>query len=147
MCLNFWDEAWSFSSLRVFGQLSSSSLSCSLRFGRCVLRPSSCVSCRTLEPTQNFEPNPLFNVENITMKMKKLVRKLDGIKSLYVISFLFFNLWRPWVLRPTNHWCFYGVKEVFVIYKIEYLTAIWLAGVISLSKRTDYSFLSNIYFP
>ena len=34
----------------------------SQRFGRCVLRPSSGVSCRTREPTRNFEPHLLFNL-------------------------------------------------------------------------------------
>ena len=33
-CLNFWDEAWWFLSLRVFGQLSSSLLLFPQRFGR-----------------------------------------------------------------------------------------------------------------
>ena len=45
----------------VFGILSLSLLLHSQRFGRCVLRPSSSVSCRTREPTQNFLPRPLFN--------------------------------------------------------------------------------------
>ena len=33
----------------------------SQRFGWYVLRPSSGVSCRTQEPTRDFEPGPLFN--------------------------------------------------------------------------------------
>ena len=45
-CLNFWDEAWWFLLLRVFGLLSSSSLLFQQRFGRYILRPSSGV-CRT----------------------------------------------------------------------------------------------------
>ena len=40
-CLSFWDEAWWFLSLRVFGQLSSSLLLFLQRFSRYVLRPSS----------------------------------------------------------------------------------------------------------
>ena len=40
-CLNFWDEACWFLSLRVFGLLSSSLLLFPQRFGRYVLRPSS----------------------------------------------------------------------------------------------------------
>ena len=44
-CLNFWDEAWWFLSLRLFGQLSSSVLLFPQRFGRYVLRPSSGVCC------------------------------------------------------------------------------------------------------
>ena len=48
-------------SFRVFGLLSSSLSLYSQRFGRCVLPPSSDVSCRTREPTRNFEPRPLFN--------------------------------------------------------------------------------------
>ena len=38
-CLNFWDEAWWFLSLRVFGLLSLSLLLFPYRFGRYVLRP------------------------------------------------------------------------------------------------------------
>ena len=57
--LNFWDKAWWFLSLRVFGLLSSSLLfpQC---FGRYVLRPSSGV-CRTREPSRNFELRHLLN--------------------------------------------------------------------------------------
>ena len=40
-CLNFWDEAWWFLSLRVFGLLSSSLLLFPQRFSRYVLLPSS----------------------------------------------------------------------------------------------------------
>ena len=57
--LNFWD--WYFLSLRIFRLLSSYSLLSSQRFGRCILRSSSGVSCRTREPKQKFEPKPLFN--------------------------------------------------------------------------------------
>ena len=60
ICLNFWDEVWWFLSLRVFRLLSSSLLFYSQCFGQYVLRLSSVV-CRTREPTQNFEPCPLFN--------------------------------------------------------------------------------------
>ena len=49
---NFWDEAW-FLSFRVFGQLSSSLYL--QRFGRYFHWPSSRVSCRIRESTQNFE--------------------------------------------------------------------------------------------
>ena len=59
-CLNFWDEACWFLSLRVFGLLSSSLLLFPQRFGRYVLRPSSGV-CRTREPSRNFELRPLLN--------------------------------------------------------------------------------------
>ena len=55
--LNFSDEAY-FLPLRVFSLLSSSLYS--QRFGRSILRPSSGVSCRTRDPTQNLELNPLF---------------------------------------------------------------------------------------
>ena len=44
-CLNFWDEAWWFLSLRVFGLLSSSLLFFPQRFGRYVLQPFSGVCC------------------------------------------------------------------------------------------------------
>ena len=60
-CLNFWDEAWWFLSFSVFELLSSSSLLYSQRFGRCVLRYSSGVSCRTGKSTRNFELCPLLN--------------------------------------------------------------------------------------
>ena len=59
-CLNFWDEAWWFLLLRVFGLLTSSLLLFSQRFGRHVLRPSSRV-CRTQEPARNFKLRPLLN--------------------------------------------------------------------------------------
>ena len=59
-CLNFWDEAWWFLSLRVFGLLSSSLLLFPRRFGRYVLRPSSGV-CWTQEASRNFELRPLLN--------------------------------------------------------------------------------------
>ena len=58
-CLDFWDEAWLFLSLRVFGLLTSSLLLFSQRFGRYVLWPSGV--CRTREPTRNFELRPLLN--------------------------------------------------------------------------------------
>ena len=61
ICLNFWDEIWLFLSFSVFVLLSSSWLLYSKRFSRCVLRPSSGVSCRIREPTRNFESNPSFN--------------------------------------------------------------------------------------
>ena len=48
-------------SLRIFRQLTSSSLLYSQCFGRYALRPSSCVSYQIWEPTQNLELNPLFN--------------------------------------------------------------------------------------
>ena len=51
-CPNFWDEAWWFLSLRVFGLLSSSLLLFPQRFNRYVLRPSSGV-CQTREPSRN----------------------------------------------------------------------------------------------
>ena len=44
-CLNFWDKAWWFLSVRVFGLLSSSLLFFSQRFGHFILQPSSGVSC------------------------------------------------------------------------------------------------------
>ena len=47
-CLNFWDEAWWFLSLRVFGLLPSSLLLFPERFGRYVLRSSSGVCCVNL---------------------------------------------------------------------------------------------------
>ena len=52
-CLNFWDEACWFLSLRFFGLLSSSLLLFPQRFGQYVLRPSSGV-CRTREPSRNY---------------------------------------------------------------------------------------------
>ena len=51
----------------LFRLLPSSSLLSVQRFGRCALRPSSGISCRTQEPScnrepsRNFEPNPLFS--------------------------------------------------------------------------------------
>ena len=59
-CLNFWDEAWWFLSLRVFGLLSSSLLLFPQRFSQYVFQPSSGV-CRTREPMRNFERHPLLN--------------------------------------------------------------------------------------
>ena len=51
-CLNFWDKACWFLSLRFFRLLSSSLLLFPQHFGRYVLRPSSDV-CRTREPSRN----------------------------------------------------------------------------------------------
>ena len=51
-------------SLRVFELLSSSLLLFSQRFGRYVLRPSSCV-CRTREPSRNFELRPLLKPRGV----------------------------------------------------------------------------------
>ena len=59
-CLNFWDEACWFLSLRVFGLLSSTLLLFPKRFGRYVLWPFSGV-CRTRERSRNFELRPLLN--------------------------------------------------------------------------------------
>ena len=64
-CLNFWDEACWFLSLRVFGLLSSSSLLFLQRFGSYVLRPSSGV-CQTWEPPRNFELRPLLKPRGST---------------------------------------------------------------------------------
>ena len=58
-CLNFWDEACWFLSLRFFGLLSSSLLLFPQRFGRYVLRPSLGV-CRTREPSWDFELRTLL---------------------------------------------------------------------------------------
>ena len=41
--------------------MSSSVLLYSQHFGQCMLWFSSDVACQIWEPTQNFEPNPLFN--------------------------------------------------------------------------------------
>ena len=59
-CVNFWDEAWWFLSLRVFGLLLSSLLLFPQCFGRYVLWPNSYV-CWIWEPTWNFELCPLLN--------------------------------------------------------------------------------------
>ena len=59
-CLNFWDEAWWFLSLRVFGLSSWSLLLFPQHFGRYVLWPSSGV-CQTRKPSQNFKLRPLLN--------------------------------------------------------------------------------------
>ena len=66
--LNFWDEAWWFLSLRLFGLLSSSLLLFRQCFGRYVLRPSSSV-CRTQKPSQNFELRPLLNPHVVSKHM------------------------------------------------------------------------------
>ena len=52
-CLNFWDEACWFLSLRVFGLLSSSLLLFPQRFSQYILRPSSGV-CRTRGRSSKF---------------------------------------------------------------------------------------------
>ena len=59
-CLNFWDEACWFLSLRVFGLFSSSLVLFPQRFGWYVLRLSSGV-CRTREPSRNSELRPLLH--------------------------------------------------------------------------------------
>ena len=61
---NLVDLHLKFLSFRVFRLLSSSLLLYSQRFGWYVLQPSSGV-CQTQEPTQNFEPCPLFNPRGI----------------------------------------------------------------------------------
>ena len=58
--LYFTFNIYLFLTFSVFRQLSSSLFLYSQRFGWCVLRSSSGVSCRTQKPTRNFEPNPLF---------------------------------------------------------------------------------------
>ena len=64
-CLNFWDEAWWFLSLRVYGLLSSALWLFPQRFGLYVLWPSSGV-CRNREPSRNFELRPLLNPGGVT---------------------------------------------------------------------------------
>ena len=59
-CLNFWDEAWWFLSLRVFRLLSSSLLLFPQHFSLYVLWPSSGVG-RTREPSRNSKLRPLLN--------------------------------------------------------------------------------------
>ena len=59
ICLNFWDEAWWFLSLRVFGLLSSSLLLFPQCFGRYVLRPSSGF-CRQKSENPCFQKNITF---------------------------------------------------------------------------------------
>ena len=56
---DFWDEAWWFLSLRVFGLLFSCFLLFPQHFGRHVPRPSSGV-CQTREPTRNLKLHPLL---------------------------------------------------------------------------------------
>ena len=83
-CRNFWDEAWWFLSLRVFGLLSSSLLLFPQRFGRYVLRPSSGFCCLnfwdeacwflSLRFFGLLSSSLLLFVE-ITIKMKTIVRK------------------------------------------------------------------------
>ena len=65
--LNFWDKAWWFLSLRVFGLLSSSLLLFPQCFSQYVLRPSSDV-CRTWEPSWNFELHPLLNPQGLQVQ-------------------------------------------------------------------------------
>ena len=65
-CLNFWDEAWWFLSLRVFVPLSSSLLLFPQHFSRYVLRPSSGV-CQTWEPSQNFKLRTLLNPQGLSV--------------------------------------------------------------------------------
>ena len=101
-CVNFWDEACWFLSLRVFGLLFSALLLFQQRFGRYVIQRSSGV-CRNQEPSRNFELLPLLNycgfnkgrgskfregsrhigrnVVEITIKMKTIVRKPLKIKK------------------------------------------------------------------
>ena len=67
-CLNFWDEAWWFLSLRVFGLLFSSLLLFPQRFGRYVLRPSSGV-CRNRDHSRNFELRPLLNLRGSPVRI------------------------------------------------------------------------------
>ena len=79
-CLNFWEEAWWFLSLRVSGLLSSSLLLFLQCFGWYVLRASSGV-CRTQEPSWNFEV--------VEVTMKTIVREplMMKIKSIAQIKF------------------------------------------------------------
>ena len=116
-CLNFWDEACWFLSLRVFGPLSSSLMLFSQRFSRYVLRPSSGV-CRTREPSRNFELCPLlnrssvkvpeldihlkkagghigWNIVEITIQTKTIVRKplIIKIQRVILISFYWYFHW------------------------------------------------------
>ena len=63
-CLNFWDEACWFLSLRFFRLLSSSLLLFPQHFGWYVLRPSSGV-CRTREPSRNFKLRPLLKPKGV----------------------------------------------------------------------------------
>ena len=84
-CLNFWDEAYWFLSLRVFGLLSSSLLLFPQRFGRYVLRPSSGV-CRTREPSRNFELRPLLNPRGSPVLIPFAITGYNCSVSLYCYS-------------------------------------------------------------
>ena len=84
-CLNFWDKAWWFFSLRVFGLLSSFLWLFPQRFGQYVLWPSSGV-CRTWEPTQNFEQCPLLNSRGSLVLIALAITRFKSWVFLYCYS-------------------------------------------------------------
>ena len=75
--LIFLDELWWILWVRVFGLLSSSLLLYSQLFVLYVLRPSSGI-CWTLEPTQEFEPCPLFNPRESPVLIPLNIIKFNG---------------------------------------------------------------------
>ena len=96
-CLNFWDEAWWYLSLRVFGQLSSLFLY-SHRFNRYIFRPSSGVSCWTRQLSQNFELRPLFNPRGL---LALIPFTITGYKCQV---FLYCHSPAVWIEPATPRW-------------------------------------------
>ena len=85
-CLNFWDEAWWFLSLRVSGLLPSSLLLFPQRYGRYVLWPSSGV-CRTQD--RRIEDNTRKLTTVYLLYIKGLGERIQKICSPYDIRTVF----------------------------------------------------------
>ena len=114
--LSFWDEAWRFLSLRVFGQLSSSLFLFPQRFGRYVLRPSSGV-CWNQEPSRNFElqATPVDSIKDEVRSFEKVpefnkhLKKAGGHIGWNVVEITIkmnITVRRPLIIKKGCCWCF-----------------------------------------
>ena len=157
-CLNFWDEACWFLSLRVLGLLSSSLLLFPQRFGRYVLRPSSSV-CRTREPSRNFELRPLLKPRGSPVLIPLAITGDKYYVFLYCYSpvvriepFLYFNSWLVgWlVFWHINHCRLFNAKSSLYIHiKYIWFGLVWFYGISNivgyLMPNPLYTYVLNIY--
>ena len=129
-CLNFWDEAYWFLSLRVFGLLSSSLFP--QHFSRYVLRPSSGV-CRTREPSLCPLLNPRGSPVLITLaitgyKCYVLLYWTCSLQMIVSFEALGTNAYNRYAMFPAGQF-----RVNFRTYKLNVLTWLeWLLCMIFL---------------
>ena len=122
ICLNFWDEAWWFLSLRVFRLLSSSLLLFPQYFSRYVLWPSSGVCCLNMRWT--------LMIFIIKADMSSDLLQVFGLLSSSLL--LFPQRFGRYVLRPSSGVCCLNMRRSLMIFIIKgFWTIVFIFIVIS----------------